>query len=86
MYNSFIFQILFINTTIIYLLKLRTVLTDTLHSAKHEFTCGMGFPHSSVGLAAMQENPVQFLGLDNPLEKGQAAHFSILGLLLWLSW
>ena len=49
LYNSFAFQILFINTIIIYLLKLRTVLTDILHSAKHEFTCAMGFLHSSVG-------------------------------------
>ena len=29
---------------------------------------------------AMQETPVQFLGQEDPLEKGQAAHSSILGL------
>ena len=29
---------------------------------------------------AMQETPVQFLGWEDPLEKGQATHFSILGL------
>ena len=29
---------------------------------------------------AMQETLVQFLGQENPLEKGQATHFSILGL------
>ena len=34
----------------------------------------------------MQETPVQFLGQENPLEKGQATHFSILGLPWWLSW
>ena len=49
MYNSFIFQILFINTIIIYQLKLRPVHIDTVHSAEHEFTCGVGFPDSSVG-------------------------------------
>ena len=35
---------------------------------------------------AMQETPVQFLGQEDLLEKGQATHSSILGLLLWLSW
>ena len=35
---------------------------------------------------AVQETLVQFLGLEDPLEKGQAAHSSILGLPLWLSW
>ena len=28
----------------------------------------------------MQETPVQFLGWEDPLEKGQATHSSILGL------
>ena len=35
---------------------------------------------------AMQETLVQFLGQEDPLEKGQATHSSILGLPLWLSW
>ena len=34
---------------------------------------------------AMQETLVQFLGQEDPLEKGQATHSSILGLPLWLS-
>ena len=33
---------------------------------------------------AMQETPVWFLGREDPLEKGKATHFSILGLPLWL--
>ena len=33
---------------------------------------------------AMQETPVQFLGQEDPLEKGQATHSSILGLPWWL--
>ena len=37
-------------------------------------------------LPAMQETPVWFLGREDPLEKGQATHSRILGLLLWLSW
>ena len=37
-------------------------------------------------LSAMQETPVQFLGWEDPLEKGQAAHSSMLGLPWWLSW
>ena len=37
-------------------------------------------------LPAMQETPVQFLGWEDTLEKGQATHSSILGLPLWLSW
>ena len=36
-------------------------------------------------LPAMQETQVQFLGREDPLEKGQATHSSILGLPLWLS-
>ena len=35
---------------------------------------------------AMQETLVQFLGREDPLEKGQATHSSILGLPWWLSW
>ena len=35
-------------------------------------------------LPAMQENPVQFLGLEDSLEKAQATHASIiLGLPWW---
>ena len=37
-------------------------------------------------LPAMQETPVQFLGQEDPLEKEQATHSSILGLTWWLSW
>ena len=35
---------------------------------------------------AMQETSVQFLGWEDPLEKGQATHPSIPGLPWWLSW
>ena len=35
---------------------------------------------------AVQETLVQFLGWEDPLEKGQATHSSIFGLPLWLSW
>ena len=31
-------------------------------------------------LPAMQETPVQFPGQEDPLQKGQATHFSIFGL------
>ena len=37
-------------------------------------------------LPAVQETLVQFLGWEDPLEKGEAAHSSILGLLWWLRW
>ena len=37
-------------------------------------------------LPAMQGTQVQFLGQEDPLEKGQATHSSILGLSLWLGW
>ena len=36
-------------------------------------------------LPAMQDTLVQFLGQEDTLEKGQATHFSIPGLPLWLS-
>ena len=35
---------------------------------------------------AMQKTLVRFLGQEDPLEKGQATHSSIIGLPLWLSW
>ena len=35
-------------------------------------------------LPAMQETPVQFLGWEDPLEKGMPTHSSILGLPWWL--
>jgi len=35
---------------------------------------------------AMQDRLIWFLGWEDPLEKGKAMHFSILGLPLWLSW
>ena len=35
---------------------------------------------------AMQETPVQFLGQEDLLEKGQATHSSILGFPLRLRW
>ena len=34
---------------------------------------------------AIKETPVSFLGWEDPLEKGQATHSSILGLSWWLS-
>ena len=37
-------------------------------------------------LRAMEETSVQFLGWEDPLEKGLATHSCILGLPLWLSW
>ena len=37
-------------------------------------------------LPAMQETPVQFLGKEDPLAKGQDTDSIILGLLSWLSW
>ena len=37
-------------------------------------------------LPAMQETLVWFLGGEDPLEKGNATHSSILGLPWWLSW
>ena len=47
-----------------------------------------GFPDSSVGKesACNAGDPVQFLGWEDPLKKGQVTHSSILGLPLWLSW
>ena len=51
-------------------------------------------PHTTASLVvqlvknptAMQDTQVPFLGRDNPLEKGEATHTSILGLPWWLSW
>ena len=48
----------------------------------------IGFPDSSVGKESAYNagKPVQFLRQGDPLEKGQATHYSILGLPLWLNW
>ena len=46
----------------------------------------MGVSQSVKNLPAMQETLVQFLGQEDPLEKGSATRSSILGLPLWLSW
>ena len=35
---------------------------------------------------AKQETLFQFLGQDDPLEKGEATHSSVLGLSCWLRW
>ena len=40
----------------------------------------VGFPGSSAG----KESLVQLLGQEDPLEKGEATHSSILGLPWWL--
>ena len=37
-------------------------------------------------LPAVQETLVQFLGQEDPLEKGWATHSSILGFPWWLRW
>ena len=37
-------------------------------------------------LPAMQETSIQFLGWEDPLQKGQAIHSSILGFPWWLRW
>ena len=34
-------------------------------------------------LPAMQKTPIQFLGQEDPLEKGYTTHSSILGLSWW---
>ena len=45
-----------------------------------------GFPDSSVGKESTCNtgDPGLFLGWEDPLEKGKANHYSILGLPLWL--
>ena len=43
-------------------------------------------PHMVKNPPAMQETLVQFLRLEDPLEKGWATHSSILGLSWWLRW
>ena len=57
-----------------------------VNQCSHYGKLSQGFPDSSVkNPSAMQENLVQFLGQEDPLQKGQATHSSILGLPLWLS-
>ena len=59
----------------------------TLYLAVSTSTVRVSLIAQSVkNLPAMQEIPIGFLGQDDPLEKGQATHSSILGLPLWLNW
>lgn len=37
-------------------------------------------------LPSMQKTPVRFLGEEDPLEKEQATHSSVLGFPLWLTY
>ena len=56
---------------------------------KKSSTIYQGFPYSSVGKKVCLQCRrlwFQFLGWEDPLEKGQATHSSVLGLPLWLSW
>ena len=48
----------------------------------------LGLSGSSVGKesTAVQETPVQFLGWEDLLGKGQATHSGIPGLPWWLGW
>ena len=48
----------------------------------------MDFPDSSVGKesACNAGDPGLILGQEDLLEKEQATHSNILGLLLWLNW
>ena len=52
----------------------------------HEFNRASLIAQLVKNLPAMQDAPVQFLGQEDPLEKEQATHSSILGLPWWLSW
>ena len=66
--------------------------------SRQEYCSGLPFPSSGdlpdpgikPGLVknppAIQETPVRFLGWEDPPEKGEATHSSILGLPWWLSW
>ena len=53
-----------------------------------EASIKVGFPDSSVGKESTCNagDPELIPGWEDPLEKGQATHSSILGLSLWLSW
>ena len=43
-------------------------------------------PGLQCGIAPLQETLVQFLGWEDPLNKGQATHSIIVGLPWWLRW
>ena len=56
-------------------------LTLKLNTSEHPVSilvCNWGFLGGSENLAAMQEDPVQSLGWEDPLKKEMATHSSIL--------
>ena len=67
-----------------------------IHGSGRSAGEGIGYPlkYSWASLVAqmvknlppMQETPAQFLGQEDPLEKGQTTHSNILGLPWWLRW
>ena len=54
-------------------------IVDTTEWLNNNHKPRKGFPDGSIGrhLPAVQETQVQFLGLEDPLEKGVATHSSI---------
>ena len=56
-----------------------SIMNEVIYIFIRVFSVYMGFPHSSVGKeSVMQETPVQLLGREDPLEKGNTTHSSIL--------
>ena len=55
-----------------------------------EIECPVAFMRASLvaqlvkNLPAIQETPIQFLGGEDPLEKGQTMYSSVLGLPPWV--
>ena len=57
-----------------------TLTLRTVFGGLYPFQKAALVPQLVKNLPAMQETPVQFLGLQDPLEKNEATHSSILGL------
>ena len=67
---------------------IRSYQLKTMEKIEQNVKMCLSFPDSSVGKESTCDagDPVWLLGQEDPLEKGQATHASILGLPLWLRW
>ena len=93
--NSLVFSLFMVQFSHPYVTTRKTIASTiwtfvskvmSLFNKLSRFVMGLLVTQLVKSLSAMQETPVWFLGWEDPLEKGQATHSSILGLPWWLRW
>ena len=65
---------------------LQSMGSQELDTTEQVLLCASLIAQLVKNMPAVQETLIQFLGWEDPLEKGYATHSSIPGLPWWLSW